>query len=422
MRPDSWWPSCADGKPCRQRVQDRSVRVLSVANRVFLHVGLPKSGTTYLQAVLAANKQRLMKRATLLYPGERWVAQVHAARDVLSVDPHGSAHPEVKGAWERLVQEIGAWPGDAIVSMEWLGSADAAQALRMVTTLAPAEVHMIATIRDLGRTVPAAWQEFMQNWEQWTWEEFLRSITSENPRDTPASRLFWTQQDMGRLLAVWGDVLPRERIHVVTLPRPGAPPGELWNRFASVLGLSPGQYDASGGGGNESLGLESAELMRRLNDLSRMRGMDWPEYDEAFKHALAKRTLSERKSVESSLSIPQDLEPWVRARAAEMRQALEDAGVDIVGDLADLDPVFNPRGRQPDEVTDAELLAAALEGLVGLARDRARLKRRWERQLDQTGTAPGFKARLFVDGQPRPGLGLPVRAYRALRQGARGKR
>lgn len=393
-----------------------------VAKRVFLHVGLPKSGTTYLQAVLGENKHRLRERARLLYPGERWEAQVHAARDVLSAELHGSTHPGVHGAWGRLVDEIAAWPGDAVVSMEWLGSADPTQARRMVESLAPAAVHVVVTARDLGRTVPAAWQEFMQNWEQWTWDEFLRGITSDNPRDNPAGRLFWSQQDLGRVLAVWRDVLPADRIHVVTLPPPGAPAGELWSRFASVVGVDAAEYDASGSGTNESLGLESAELMRRLNDLSRTRRMDWPEYDEAFKHALAKRTLARRKNQESSLALPPEHEPWVRARGEEMKQAVRASGAGVVGDLADLDPVFSGKGIQPEQVTDAALLEAALEGLVGLGRDRARLKRRLQRSEEEGPEDRSFRARLFVDGEPRAGFRVPIAVYRKARAAARARR
>jgi hypothetical protein len=82
-----------------------------VANRLFLHVGLPKSGTTYLQAVLAENKQRLRDRARVLYPGASWEDQVLAARDVLAADPHGVQDPKVRGAWGRLLDEVGEWAG-----------------------------------------------------------------------------------------------------------------------------------------------------------------------------------------------------------------------------------------------------------------------------------------------------------------------
>lgn len=342
-----------------------------MANKVYLHVGLPKSGTTYLQAVLAENKGRLGERCDVLYPGANWVAQVHAVRDVLAANPHGSRSARTEGAWQRLVDEMADWSGDAVVSMEWLASADPAQARRVVDSLAPAQVEVVVTVRDLARTLPAAWQEFMQNWEQWSWTEFLGSVTSDNPRGTPAGELFWSQQDLGRLLAIWTDVLPARHLHVVTLPHPGAPAGELWTRFADVLGIDGSQFDASGRGSNESLGLESAEVMLRVNTLSHTRGMDWPVYDEMFKHALAKRGLARRKHQESTLGVPAEHAAWTRARAAEMVEAVKASGAHVVGDLADLDPVFGT-GVQPDSLSDAALLDAAMEGIVALAQDRGR--------------------------------------------------
>ncbi len=39
-----------------------------MANRIFLHIGAPKSGTTYLQTVLWANRENL-RRQGLLMPG-----------------------------------------------------------------------------------------------------------------------------------------------------------------------------------------------------------------------------------------------------------------------------------------------------------------------------------------------------------------
>lgn len=369
-----------------------------MANKVYLHVGLPKSGTTYLQAVLGENKSRLSERCDLLYPGASWVAQVHAVRDVLAANPHGSRNPRTDGAWQRLVDEIAAWHGDAVVSMEWLGSANPAQARRVVDSLAPAQVEVVATVRDLARTLPAAWQEFMQNWEQWSWAEFLDSAASDNPRDSPAGELFWSQQDLGRLLAIWTDVLPARHLHVVTLPHQGAPAGELWTRFAEVLGIDGSQFDASGRGSNESLGLESTELMRRVNTVSHTRGMDWPVYDEMFKHALAKRGLAKRKHRESSLRIPAEYEEWTRARSAEMVQALKSSGAHLVGDLVDLEPSFGPGGLQPEEVASDGMLDAAIEGLVALAQDRGHeLEALRERNQELRGQVRQLEQQLHLE-------------------------
>jgi len=372
-----------------------------VAKRVFLHVGLPKSGTTYLQAVLAENKGRLGERSRVLYPGRRWYDQVLAARDVLAADPHGVGDPKVPGAWQRLTDEISDWDGDAVVSMEWLGSAQPPQVERMFETLTPAQVHLVVTARDLARTIPAAWQEFMRNWETWTWEEFLAGISSENPRSTPAGNLFWLQQDLGRLLAIWRDVLPPEQMHVVTLPPPGATAGTLWFRFASVLGVDATQFDASGRGSNESLGLESAALMLRLNNVSRTKNLSWPVYDELFKTVLAKEGLSKRRPRESTLEVPLELHDWVRRRTDEHLEAIRAAGVQVVGDLADLQPVYGEHALQPAEVSADRMLDAAVEGMVALAdqcgvvlsrvrernREQAARIRELESALDRSQTA-----------------------------------
>ncbi len=109
----------------------------------------------------------------------------------------------------------------------------------------------------------------------------------------------------------------------------------------------------------------------------------------------------------------------MEARAEEMKQAVRASGAQVVGDLGDLDPVFSDKGAQPGEVTDAALLEAALEGLVGLGRDRARLKRRLQAAHEVVPEDRSFRARFFVDGEPRPGFGVPISVYRKVRALAR---
>lgn len=394
-----------------------------MANRLFLHVGLPKSGTTYLQAVLAENKSRLRRRAGLLYPGVNWTQQVRAVRDVLSLGG-GDRELPFRGAWQRLVDEVAAWDGDAVVSMEWLGSAEEHQARRVVETVDPATVEVIVTVRDLGRTLPAAWQEFLQNYEQWSWQEFLGAVTSEHPRAAPAGNRFWSQQDLGKVLATWSDVVPADRLHVVTVPRPGSTATELWTRFATVLGVEPLQFDATGRGGNESLGLESAELMLRLNTVSRIHGLDAPVYDEMFKWALAKRGLSKRRHRETAVVLPDELRDWVVARSAEQVGAIVAARAHIVGDLADLQPVLDRTGA-PHHATTEALLDAALDGLVALARDRgealAKMRRRNEhltKRLNDVNAAP-VRAVLLALSERQPGLMRLRHRYSRFKQ-ARG--
>ncbi len=404
-----------------------------MADTVFLHLGTPKSGTTYVQAVLGANRDRLQRKDRVLFPGRRWGDQVQAAKDVLNANPHDHRSPESEGAWQRLVDEMHAWDGNAVVSMEWLGSASVEQAARMVESLAPAQVEVVITVRDLARTIPAAWQEFLQNWETWTWRRFLSDVSSEEPKSTPAARLFWTQQDLGRMLAVWTDVLDPEHIHVVTLPPSGAPAGELWARFASVLGIDPHRYDA-GGGSNESLGLESTELMRRVNELTKQQGMTWPVYDVRLKRGLAKRGLSRRKGLETTVTIPEEFHPWVMSRSEEQVSAIRSSGARVTGDLADLTPTLRPPGLQPEDIAPEALLESALAGLVFATSDHAaevaRLKRRIERleRRDANDRAGSRKAgarvkRALVDlSERRKSVMVARRGFTRVRDRWRGAR
>lgn len=347
-----------------------------MANRVILHVGLPKSGTTYIQAVLGKNKEQLKKQAKLLYPGASWGSQVRAVRDVRQMKVTAGQARKMKGAWSSLVEEMLAWDGTSIVSMEWLCAAEKRHIVKIARDLESAQVEVLFTARDLGRTIPAAWQEFMQNRQSWPWDKYLKAVVSENERSAPG-RAFWSQQHLERLVGNWSAVMSPERVHVVTVPHPGAPPSVLWERLCAVLGIDPQGYAVADVGSNESLGLESAELMRRLNPVIRASGMPSAVYGEVFKRGMAKGGLSQRKGDESRLGVPVQHHDWLRARADRQIRTLESSPVRVVGDLEDLRPVLDPaRSVQPDQVGTEAVLEAALHGLVAVATQRtAEVKR-----------------------------------------------
>ena len=82
-----------------------------MTERVYLHVGAPKSGTTYLQTVLDSNRAVLEGAGTLLVG--RHLDRIHAAMAVRE-DPRLAELPEsAGGAWRRLVGEIKGWSGSS---------------------------------------------------------------------------------------------------------------------------------------------------------------------------------------------------------------------------------------------------------------------------------------------------------------------
>lgn len=340
-----------------------------MVRRVFLHVGLSKSGTTYLQAVLDGNRTVLQERAGLLFP-LTWAQQVDAVRDLRGFPVPTVRRAVVRGAWERLTTEVSSWSGDALVSMEWLAAAAPDEIDRIAADLAGLEPHVVFTVRDLARTVPAVWQESTQNTSTWRWAEYLEQVASEDPRSTAAGEHFWGQQDMADMLERWSRLTWPGHIHVVTVPRPGSDPGQLWRRLASVVGLAPDGYDLAPARRNASLGLESAELMRLVNEQARARDVRGLDYERAFKHPLAKGILAARQREESRVRLPAGLHDWAHEQAERQIEAIKMSGADVVGSLEELRPCLDGSAAAPSEPEASGVLGAAVDALttVSLAR------------------------------------------------------
>ena len=79
-------------------------RIAEKRRQVFLHIGAMKTGTTYLQNLMAANKPTLAAEQ-VLFPGRTWMDQDWAVRDILGLvnDPTVAARSE--GMWRKLTTE-----------------------------------------------------------------------------------------------------------------------------------------------------------------------------------------------------------------------------------------------------------------------------------------------------------------------------
>jgi hypothetical protein len=337
-----------------------------VPDTVYLYIGTWKTGTTYLQNVLWNNKQTLAADGVLV-PGDGALReQAYAVMDLIGVSGSAARPKKTSGAWDRLVRTISAWSGSTVVvSTERLSIAQPHHVRRIVADLAPAEVRVVLTARDLGRTIPASWQERLKNWNSWSWSEFITSITQPPPWNGQPAKGFWAQQDVVGILARWAEAVATERITVVTVPPAGAPRDVLVNRFAQAIGSDAGAWDTAVDRLNESLGAAEAELLRRVNPAIRAR-ISWPAYERHVKLGLARDVLAARPD-SRRFALPSEHFDWVLARSQQMVADLQRAGYPVVGDLADLLPVRPADGiPAPDDVTDSEVLAAADDVIVSL--------------------------------------------------------
>src|SRR5271166_3304725 len=235
--------------------------------RVFLHVGEPKTGTTFLQQVMWRNRAALAGQGVVL-PGHHPQDHFRASQDLRGIqklpsDPAGSW----TGEWEILASEARQAQQVAVISHELFSAADEREAERAVQTLQPAEVHLVLTVRDIATLLPAEWQETVKHRNSRGWDDWLGDVI-DRESCSPDRRQwwFWRVHDTLAILDIWSRYLPAERVHVITAPPATAGTGLLWERFASVLGVDPGSVDLSRARANSSLGMPEIEFLRRLNE------------------------------------------------------------------------------------------------------------------------------------------------------------
>lgn len=391
-------------------------------SKVFVHVGSPKTGTTFLQNVLWGQRETAAAQGLLL-PGERFADHYLASLDVRGLAGREAHPPRSVGSWQRMVDQALAHRGSVLISHELFAAATAEQARAALAPLIDggAEVHLVLTARDLERQLTAEWQEHVKHRATATFSEFIDGLRADTERRT----WFWKVQDFAGVVDRWGAGLPGDRIHVVTVPPKGTDPSVLWNRFAGVLGLDPGAFDLDIGRANASLGMEAAELLRRVNvELGDRLPLPGP-YPTIVKNILAHRVLEPHPG--TKLRLDADDARFARQQSRLIAERLDGMDIEIVGDLAELVPAEPAQPAQPAQPaedaaaapeTSAEALldesVAALADLLVIMNQRARRQRAGE-DLAQTAREKPIRFALVQASQSRPALRRLRSGYSRLR-------
>ncbi len=395
-----------------------------MAERVFVHVGTPKSGTSFAQQRLFTNPEALAAQG-VLYPGDRFDAHFLAALDLIGVG-WGGLEEEAVGHWDALAEQVRAHPGTAIVSHEILAYATPEQVERAMASLGAGdgtEIHVVLSARDLARQIPAEWQENVKHRRRLRYAEYLDCLR-DPARETLSGQWFWGVQEVPSILQRWGAGLSPERVHVVTVPRPGAEPDTLWLRIMAALDVDPTDFRIEAERANPSLGVPEAALLRRLNEELRHR---FPNHDyrEFVREFLVHRNLS-RRTGSARLALPAEVHAWTVDLATDWVRQVETAGYAVVGDLAELLPADPLPFTDPDTLPEAELNAVAVESMRILLEEVARLRHSerhlegrvadLERELGVVTSAPGYRAkRRVVERAEHSAAGRAgLRVYRAL--------
>lgn len=341
------------------------------AQPVFVHVGLPKTGTTHVQATFAANRQELADQG-LLYPRlPRHPQHFQATLDFLQAGFGAIKPADVAGLWGQLADAVLAWPGSALVSHELLAGATADEVGRLVADFAPRDVHVIVGVRDLSRLLPAVWQERAKNRIVETWADF-RAGAEAGPGATHAHD-FWKLHDAEKVVSAWRAHVPDERIHVVTVPPSGSDPRLLLDRLAQVLGIDPVGFVVPDDAANASIGALELAVLREVNAVARQR-IDRETYQSTVKRFLVPEVLARRQG-QAKVTMPAADRAWLEAYTGRLVDVLGGGALDIVGELSDLTPT-NISDDDPDDAAavypDAAVATALAETVVDLLTSRAR--------------------------------------------------
>lgn len=387
-----------------------------MARRVMLHVGTPKTGTSYLQDVLFRNRGTLA-RHQIHYPADRFDSHFLAALDLMRL-PWGGLETEAVGSWDRLAGQVRSRAGTAIISHEILATASPTQAARALESLGhgdSTEIHLLLSVRDLARQIPAEWQENVKHRATLSYARFLEVIQDPGRGHRIAS-WFWGVQEIPDIVDRWGAYLPPERIHLVTVPPRGSAPDLLWSRFARAFGLEGLRLDLTAERANPSLGAAETALIRRINSRSNA-VLEPADYRPLVRELLAHQTLN-RRTGSPRLALPPEVHPWVSGLCDRWVEEITRRGYDVVGDVEDL-RAGPPASSftDPDRPPERRVAAAAVDAVTALLLENARLRHEEARLHDELREAEGARDRAYL----RPSYLRREKLVRRLEAGGVGR-
>lgn len=333
------------------------------AGTVLLHVGPMKTGTTTLQGAFHTSRERLTEHG-VHYAGS--ARQPMLAALAMTGRPGRLGDPTpTRDHWDTLVGEVASSRDKrVVVSSEFFSDASADIARTVVAELGGSRVHVVVTLRPLGKVMPSQWQQYVQNGLRMRYPDWLDHMFNRPPYDEPTPT-FWHRHGQAEQVARWAAAAGAENVTAVVIDESDR--GMILRTFERLLDLPAGILvpdDVS----NRSLTLGEVEVVRLLNEEFERRGWGPELYGHYVRTAIAKKMLNRRQPEpgEPTITTPK----WAQERAAERgaaaAAAITASGVRVIGDVASLGTLDSPDGGGEDPPLDPPLPAsAAAIALVG---------------------------------------------------------
>jgi len=247
--------------------------------RVFLHIGIEKTGTKSLQAFLAGNESRLNRAGMTYLPlrdapyfegnehGPLVACLLDERPDFVSAGKYRPADI-VLGA---LARDVGRAGRDVILSCEQFSSRLTSEAplRRLAAALDGHEVRIIAYLRRQDDLAIAAYSTAVRSGRR----------TKFDPAEVLSGSWYF---DFGAMLRLWASVFGTEALVVRNYDVARLEGGDIRTDFLGVLGIADRSGFVPGQDHNISLDARQIEAMRILNEcLPAFDGPDRSDFDRA---------------------------------------------------------------------------------------------------------------------------------------------
>lgn len=229
-----------------------------------LHIGLPKTGTTALQAALDAARDDLAERGVHNVAANR--NPLKPARFAAGI-PVGADAPRLERRWHKLAEDFRTSSARcSILSSEGLSGATGDRISLMRDHLGP-DLHVVVTLRPLAALLPSMWQQAVRRGTSQSFGDWLGVVLADGAPGLQS-------HDPRRIIDAWGSVFGEDRLVFVV----GDPADRLSNLRAfealmgvsDVLELQPLQ--------NASPPAPEVEMLRHFNQYRRAQGGTRPQH------------------------------------------------------------------------------------------------------------------------------------------------